>query len=401
MRRHLHRRLASLILLLGSIASVNGADWPHKLGPDGRSKQGPAIAGLDGLDQATERWTASIGTGYASVSIAGGRALSTGMADGQMTVYCFDADTGTVLWQHSFPSSLHPRFGSYSTPTIADNRVYAFAKEGQLLCFDLDDGSVIWQRHLANEYNLRPPRWGFASSPTLVGDMLVVNAGNHGIAIDRATGATRWASSGNDSGYATIVPADPQARQLLIFGGTALRAVDSASGSLRWSIPWRTRHDINAAAPLIHGNEIFISSGYGTGSGLVRVDDGEAELVWTDDGLQNQMSGGVLIDGHIYTINAHRGRPGDLVCFDLSTRRVRWTGGGFGQGSLIAAGDRLLVMNDSGALTLVAVDPSTYRPLGRRQVLPKGQSWTAPALAGTVLYVRNTAGHVAAWQLQP
>ncbi len=397
----MHRLLPRLVLLYVTIASLTASDWPHKLGPDGRSKQAPAIVGLDSLDQAQKLWTAKIGTGYAGIAIADGRAVTKGMADGTGTVHCFNAASGEALWQHSFPSSLHPRFGSYSTPTIANGRVYVFAKEGQLFCLNLADGTVIWQRHLANEYGLRPPRWGFASSPTLIDDMLVVNAGDHGIAVDRATGATRWVSTGNGASYATVVPLDEAAQQLLIFAGTALHAVDSANGAVRWSIPWQTRHNINAAAPLVQGQEIFLSSGYGTGSGIVQAEAASAQLAWNDEGIQNQMSGSVLIDGHIYTVNAHGGRPGDLICFDLAARRIRWTGGGFGQGTLIAAGDRLLVMSDNGALSLVAVDQSNYRPLGRQQVLPEGQCWTAPAIAGTTVFVRNTAGHLAAWQLQP
>src|SRR4030095_6244509 len=100
--------LAGFAILLAPWAS-QASDWPQWRGPtrNGVSKesvdpwpvQGPKVL-----------WRASVGTGFSSISVSGGRLYTIGNREDQDTVWCFDAATGRALWHHSSPSNLRPQY---------------------------------------------------------------------------------------------------------------------------------------------------------------------------------------------------------------------------------------------------------------------------------------------------
>ena len=114
---------------------ARAADWPRYRGPN-----------LDGISTETgwsvdwpatgpkQLWKTNVGIGFSSISVADGRAYTMGNRDNQDTVYCFDAASGQVLWKHSYPSKLDPKYydgGPSATPTIDAGRVYTLSKEGR------------------------------------------------------------------------------------------------------------------------------------------------------------------------------------------------------------------------------------------------------------------------------
>ncbi|MFW5858953.1 MAG: PQQ-binding-like beta-propeller repeat protein [Planctomycetota bacterium] len=399
--RSLHTLLLGLALLAPAAAAESTAAWPHLLGPDFTTRTAPGVPGLDGLADVRRMWTAQVGTGFSAFAVADGHAVTAGWSDDTTTVTCFDAESGAVTWTHAYPCTLQPKWGAIGAPTILADAVYVLGKEGQLFCLDLDSGHVRWQRDLATDHAVSPQRWGFSCAPTPHQGTLLLNAGDAGMAVDARTGETIWASEGSGASYATVTVTHlPQGPRALIFTAAGLKAVDPATGTVDWLVPWTTKHDINASAPQRSGDRLFISSGYGTGAGIVDLAGGHPELVWTATAPQTQMAGGVLIDGHLYAVDAHRGKPGRLVCVAIADGATRWAADGFGQGSLIAAGDRLLVLTGDGELVLAKADPTSYEELGRTRVLD-GTCWTPPALSGDRLYVRNQSGACAAWRLTP
>ena len=64
---------------------------------------------------------------------------------------------------------------------------------------------------------------------------------------------------------------------------------------------------------------------------------------------------------------------------------------GLGCGTLLRAGDRLIVLSDDGRLVIAAASGDDYKELASAQVL-EGKCWTAPALAAGRIYCRNAAG---------
>ena len=220
------------------------------------------------------------------------------------------------------------------------NRVFTLSKSGDLLCLDAANGAVVWSRNVPAETGATIPQWGFASSPLIDGDLLILNAGLAGCAFDKQTGRLVWHSATNMAGYATPVPFNLGAdRCVAIMAAQSLEAVRVSDGKRMWSFPWKTDYDVNAAGPVIDGEYFLISSGYSHGAALVRAAAGKG----AGGGLGQQGTDDPCLHlralAGIY-IRRERDDPGgdynksELRCVEFKTGRVRWKFPLAGKGSI-------------------------------------------------------------------
>ena len=77
----------------------------------------------------------------------------------------------------------------------------------------------------------------------------------------------------------------------------------------------------------------------------------------------------------------------------LPTGRLQWQTKAPAFGSLIRAGDKLLVLSDKGELLVVRPSPEAFQPLARAKIL-SGTCWIPPALGNGLLYARNAKGEL-------
>ncbi len=263
------------LLLTGSVSV--GADWPHYRGPHQDGVVAEKLANT--LSPPRESWRTKVGFGTASVTVQSLRLYTAGNGDKETdTVVCLDAATGKPLWSHSYPQALDPNMfegGPRSTPTIDGDRVYALGQAGDLLCLEADTGKVRWQKNLVADFGGKKPAWGYAGSPTIDGDCLLVEPGGPGtstVALDKLTGAAVWKSGSDATGYATPIVTSIAGRKTVVaFKAKDLVGLDVATGQELWRTAWNTDYDINAATPLVVGNAIIASSGYGSGIGMFEV----------------------------------------------------------------------------------------------------------------------------------
>lgn len=389
---------AALVIVGGFTRNAAADDWPHWRGPRGTGiadetgwldhwpDAGPAIA-----------WKAEVGTGFSSVVVAEGRAYTMGNADDIDTVYCLDASTGATIWKHSYDAPLDPNLfegGPTATPTVAGNRVYTISRWGDVFCFDAAAGEVVWSANVHESAGVRVPGWGFAGSPVVYGDLLLLNAGDSGVALEAATGHVAWKSLDKDCGYSTPVLVERDgAVQALLASSDSIVAVDAATGNEIWRYRWLTRFGLNAADPIVEGDRVFISSGYGKGYTLVDVSQNPPAEIWRTRELRNQFNSSVLIDGYLYGIDGDTTSDTALKCVELESGETQWSEEGYGSGSLIAAAGRLIVLGDDGELVVAPISPDAFVPTARANVLDD-KCWTPPSLAGGRIYCRSAAGHV-------
>lgn len=363
--------------------------WPHFRGPnrDGIATEKDALAGLtsDGPKQA---WKASLGTGFTSIAIANGMALSSGNKDDQDTVYCLDATTGKPAWTYSYPAKLDPNSyegGPNATPAVAGSSVYVFAKDGTVVCLDFKSGKEAWKKNVAQEVGAAPPGWGFSGSPTVIGNGLFLNLGHHGVCIDRQSGKVVWKSGGDKSGYATPIPVTG-GKALLMFTSNSLSMVGAGDGQVLWRHDWTTNYGVNSADPIVLGTQIFISTGYDYGCALLDFGASKPREIWRTKVMRNHFNACVAIDGSLYGFD-----DSTLKCIDWATGAQKWAQGGLGKGSLIAADGKLIILSEKGELVIADAAPGGFKELCRSQVLT-GKCWTSPAIAGGRIYARNAKG---------
>jgi outer membrane protein assembly factor BamB len=402
------RNIFALLAATASQFSTAFADdWPQWRGParNGISQE------KGWLEQFPESgppvvWKASVGLGFTSFVVAGGKAYTVGHADGADTVFCFDALSGKEVWKHSYPAELGDKFfegGTTGTPTLDGNRLYWLSRWGDLFAFDAATGKIVWNRQLVKETDARVPTWGFTGAPTVHGKMLILNVGEGGMAVDKDTGKEIWKSAEGDPGYCTPLPVVRKGKtEMWLSNGASYYSVAPETGAKIWSIKWLTEYGVNAADPIPYGDAVFIASGYGKGCALYKpaanLDDLPAEI-WKNRVLRTQLNGAVLVGKHLYGVDGDTTSKAKLKCIEIDTGKETWVQNDFGTGGIIVADGKIIAISARGEFSIAPVSPEGFKPAARAQVLD-GKCWTAPVLANGLVYCRNSSGNVVALDLR-
>ncbi len=382
-----------VLVMMGCLVTVSWSsakDWPHWRGADYDGISTETDWNPQALNEKKILGEAQVGIGFSAVSVVDGKAYTMGNINKKTdVVYCFDAETGKEIWRHEYAEDLNPKYyegGTSATPTVHDGKVYTVSKTAHIFCLDAATGEVIWDKKPVYD----DPTWGVATSALILDDKAIFNLRQHGLALNRLTGETIWESDNGKCGYATPVPFREDGIQMVaIFGKDTIMSVEAATGAVRWSYPWKTQHDVNAADPIIQGTEVFITSGYNHGAALLDISSGKPVKVWENKNMRSQMSGPVLIDGYIYGIDENQ-----LACVDWKTGEQKWAEKKPRKGALTAAGDKLIVIGETGTLMIARATPEGYQELASADVLSGGRCWTTPVLSGGRIYVRNAPGQL-------
>ena len=384
---------AAVLILLPGI-SASASDWPQWLGPDrnGRSVESGLLKSWP-AGGPKEVWRVEGGEGFSGMTISGKRAFTMVARGDSEFAIAMDATTGKELWRFRTDANFQEHQGGNgprSTPAVVDGRLFALSAQGKFYALDAETGQPIWQHDFVQELGGRMPRWGFCSSPMIEEDLVLAEPGGRGHAVAafrQDDGHLVWASQSDKASYSSPTVLETNGvRQAVFFTAEGPLAVAPATGQLLWRYPWQTPHDVNAATPfLVPPDGLFISSGYDRGAALLKLrpGGGGADLVWEDRTMKNHMATSVLLNGHIYGFD-----NGTLKCIVAANGKQLWQHRGLGKGTLILADGQLLILSERGELVIADASPTAYLEKGRLQLL--GQPcWTAPSLAGGLLYVRD------------
>jgi outer membrane protein assembly factor BamB len=381
--------------------TVCAADWPNFRGPNhnGISAETGWLAKWPAAGP-KPLWKASIGLGYAAITVADGRAYASGNAGDTATLYCFDAATGSNLWKFSCANKILNDFsqpkgmgGTSGAATVEGNRVYLMSGDGCLFALETQRGGVIWSNNFTGELGVAKPHWGFTCSPLVQDNLLVLDIGGAGTAVDKTTGKVVWTSDKTVSGYSTPVPC--------AFNGTpavAILSVDTAwgvetkTGKPIWSFPFKTQGNLNIADVIVSNNDIFLSAGYNHGGVLARLEGANVTQVWANQKFANHINTSVLLDGYLYgvagMVNGSGAQGATLQCVEFATGAQKWSYSGLGGGGFIVADHKIIMLSDTGELVVGEASPASFAPISRAQIL--GQwCWCAPTLANGRIYCRN------------
>ncbi|MBI5774662.1 MAG: PQQ-like beta-propeller repeat protein [Verrucomicrobia bacterium] len=392
-------------LCVGFIANVSFAgDWPHWRGLQ-RNGVSPETGWSDIFSAGTPvvAWKAKVRLGFSSFAVAQGRAFTMGHANGKDTVFAFDATMGRELWKHSYEAELGDKYfegGTTGTPTVDGERVFVLSRWGDVFCFEAASGKIVWSKNVQKETGVRVPDWGFTGAPLVHENLLILNVGEAGLALDKATGKIVWRSADDNAGYSTPLPIKRGNDWLAVFGnGSAYVAVNPRDGTEAWRIKWLTEYGVNASDPIVEGDRIFLCTGYGKGGALFELGVAGPKQIWKTKLLHTQLNAAVLFKGHLYGADGDTTEKASLKCLDFATGVEKWAQRGFGSGAVIVADGRLIALGGTGELMIAPASPDGFKPTARAQVLG-GKCWTAPVLANGLLYCRNGRGDVAVVDLR-
>ena len=328
--------------------------------------------------------------------IQGNRLVVLGRDNENDWVFCLNPQTGDLLWKQSYKAlavSSHGT-GPRATPFIDDNRVYTYGRSGDLKCWSLFDGKELWAVNVKHEGGAEPT-WGQASSPLILGDLIVVQGGGsvRTIAYNKMTGQVVWKSGEGLAGYAAINAMNIENRTIILsFHGKGLAAVDAENGSELWNVDWKTSYDVNATTPIVFEDKVFITSGYKKGGMLLKVTSTGADSLWHNTTMASQHSDPFIIGGFMYGYSGDSAQNrGAFKCVNLSDGTEKWTTNDMGWGTCVLVDGHLLCCDIKGNMFLMKPDPNEFvlvTELPKALGDVKGPVWTKPVLANGLLYLR-------------
>lgn len=400
-----------LLLVSASLSATTPFDWPRFRGPNNNgisleTDWNPkALAGRPKII-----WEANIGRGHSGTSIQNGRLYTMGerqMVASQDTAYeeivfCFDTNSGREIWRYGYPNERVQWPGPAATPTIDGDRVYTIGRQGLIICFDGASGRVIWRKDMIRESLATYAGWGFCASPVIEGDLLLLNAGQSGLALNKKTGQTVWASEKGAGWVSTPLVYNEDGKPAVAFiTDRYLQAVDVKTGKSLWSHRWTSDAD-----PYQLAGQLLLMGGHGRfGSTLLQHQESTPEVIWQNRNGLHSFQSPVIIGDYVYGFG-YVGQNQPFLCMELETGEVKWTeiiGSSRQFGSMMAADDKLIILSSEGNMLIAEATPEGFKEISRAKLFqlrsyntyPNGDPntcWTAPVLSNGKIYARTTYG---------
>jgi outer membrane protein assembly factor BamB len=374
-------------------------EWSGFRGADRDGRYlGPKISTNWGAHPPQQLWKIPVGPAWSSFAVAGRMLFTQEQLGPKEAVVSYDADSGKELWKTEVEGRLEDPMGGpgpRATPTLANGALYATGSTGALLRLNPLTGEIVWKKDLTQIAGSKVPMWGFASSPLVVGPLVIVYGGGTAdkglLAFDAGTGDLRWSAPCPENSYGSaqlnkILDQD----SVVVLTRTGLTLLDPAAGKVRLEYDWKIQQ-YRALQPTVVGSDTILlptPMSMGTRALRIKKNNGQyvAEELWTSQKLKPDFVDLVTYNGYAY------GNDGGLLtCLDLKTGERKWKGGRYGKGQILLLENSglLLVLSEQGQVVLVAADPTDHRELASFKAL-EGKTWNHPVLMEDRLYVRNS-----------
>jgi outer membrane protein assembly factor BamB len=261
------------------------------------------------------------------------------------------------------------------------------------------DGEEVWRVPMES-LGGKVPNWGYAESVLIDGDkVLCTPGGPQGAvaALDKMTGRVIWQSR-DVPDYAhyssTVVGEFNGQRQYVHLLEKRLVGLSAEDGSLLWEVEWPGSVAV-VPTPIIRGNQIFVTSGYGAGCMLVEIGpNNEATKVYENKRMKNQHGGVIELGGYVYGYSDEVG----WVCIDWKTGDLEWRDReALGKGAIGYADGRFYCVDErEGHVVLIDASPKGWTERGRfvlepqaKDRAPRGGIWVHPVIVNGKLYLRD------------
>ncbi|HVM48574.1 MAG TPA: PQQ-binding-like beta-propeller repeat protein [Candidatus Acidoferrum sp.] len=395
---------ARLLLFLAGAALAAPADWPQFRGPS-RDDISPDTGLLKQLPAGGPPlvWKATgLGAGYSMVSIVGSRIYTIGENSDVSRVVALNAADGKPVWTARLGKAGAPGMpafeGPRSTPTVSGDVLVALGQWGDLVCLDAGTGKELWRKDYIKDFGGKRPSWGFAESPIIDGDRVVITPGGADgaiVALDKKTGAVLWRSRGFTDApqYSSLIVEEiGGVRQYIQLTAASVVGVGAADGKVLWRAPRPGRVAV-IPTPIYSDGCVYVNSSYGVGCNLFKISAANgkftAEEVYANKVMANHHGGVIKVGDCVYGYSEGKG----WTCQDFKTGEAKWEEKEkLGKGSIAYAdGHFVLRTEDKGTVALIEASPEGYHEHGRFEQpdRSKAKAWPHPVVYGGRLYLRD------------
>jgi len=400
-------QMKRLLLLTTTFAllfpAVRADDWPQWLGPN-RNGVSAEKGLLDAFPKAGPKivWRRDVGEAFSGAVVAEGKLIVFHRVGDEEVVEALNAGTGKEIWKFTYPCKYRDNYskgnGPRATPVVSGDKLITLGADGALHGLTLADGKKLWSRSLTAEYKTPLGFFGIGTSPLVEQNLVLVNVGAKEagiVAFEIDSGKEAWKSTSDPGSYSspTISTIDGQ-RQAIFFTRTGPVILEAKTGKVLYQQRFRSRNElsVNAATPLVIDNQAFFTASYETGALLLKLKKDGASEIWNDEEVMaSQYNTSVYQDGHIYGFDGRvdSPTPATFRCFELKSKKVKWDKSEYGNGSMILADRRLIVLTEKGELCLVQATPAAFRESARVRLCEAPPCRAQIALSNGLLYARD------------
>ena len=256
--------------------------------------------------------------------------------------------------------------------------------------------------------------FGVGSTPIVFGDLLIAMVGGSPkdspgvrsgevqpngtaiVAFDKATGKVRYKVGDDLASYASpMIEKIGERWWGFVFARNHLIGFEPESGKIDFKFPWRAKklESVNAANPVVVGDRVFITEGYGPGSALLRVKPGGYELLRKDPRRDQSMlshwATPIHRDGVLYGCSGQNEGNARLRAIDFDSGKVLWEQPGMGRTSFTLVDDHLIVLAERGELLAVRATGEGYQEVSKSDRLVAFPAWNAPVVSDGKLWIRG------------
>ncbi len=423
-------KLTLIITGLLFFTSVSSMDWPDWRGNnrDGIWKESGIVKKFNGKTIPL-KWSIPCGPGYSGPTVSGGRVYITDRPEkpaASERVLCVDAKNGNTIWTYSYACQYgnvgYPN-GPRASVVINDEKAYSLGTVGNLFCFDAKTGSVLWQHDLNREYQIKMPIWGIASTPLIYENRIIIQIGGSMsasvIALDKNSGKEIWRSMNDKISYSPPVLIQQAGKPVVVvWTADNLNGLDPETGKVYWKIPFSVKMGMGISTPVRYGDYLFVSCFY-SGSLLVKLSRQSitAEKIWLrvgeseykTDALHCVINTPLIKDDCIYGVDSY----GELRCLRLLTGDRMWenlsavTKNRWANIHFIQNGEQTWMFNEHGELLITELSPQGLKILSRARLIEPttgqlnrngtGVTWSHPAFANRHVFARNDNSLICAY----
>jgi len=396
------KSVLTVFVWIAIAVAAHAADWPQWRGPDRTdiSKETGLLKEWPKEGPPKVWMSKEAGLGYSGFAVVGDTLYSMGAKDDKEFLFALDVNDGRLKWSSDVGPLLTNNWGDgpRATPTVDGDLLYVLNGKGNLVCANTSDGAIVWQKTMA-ELGGKTPNWGYCESVLIDGEKAVCTPGGKQgalAAFNKKTGEPIWQSKDfkEDAQYSSIIVADHNGkRQYIQLMQKKLVGIDAENGNVLWVTDWVGRTAV-IPTPIFHDGCVFITSGYGAGCKLVKLEPEQAVDVYQNTNMKNHHGGVILVGDYLYGFSDGLG----WVCQDFKTGEVKWNEKSqLGKGCLTCADGMLYLVDEArGEVALIEASPEGYQEHGRftlepqtTQRKPSGRIWTHPTIADGKLYLRD------------
>jgi outer membrane protein assembly factor BamB len=171
-----------------------------------------------------------------------------------------------------------------------------------------------------------------------------------------------------------------------------IASLNPQNGKTIWEKPWKIfLNNVQIVQPIaLSNNSFLIAAGYGKGAECfsIRQESDNAnyliESQWKSKDLKAKFSNPVLHDDYLYGFSENL-----LVCLEAKTGKRMWRGEKYGYGRILLCDKKLLILGNTGILSVVNANPDKFQEVFSEQLLNNVRCWNGPVLANGYLFARN------------